>query len=120
MPKLSEVCRHVRSKNAGPFWITVDMFFKDAEAFRRWSEAPELQSEAIASAFAVPVDSVKRFPVRDLDVLKLSFPRKAPQGGVFERDMHGGQQYVRLLDVELSAGGATGHAADPLDEAAVR
>ena len=35
MPKLSDVCSHVRSKNAGPFWITVDLFFSDAETFAR-------------------------------------------------------------------------------------
>ena len=27
MPRLREVCRYVRFKNAGPFWITVDLFF---------------------------------------------------------------------------------------------
>ena len=32
MPRLADVCRHVRSKNAGPFWITVDLFFRDAQA----------------------------------------------------------------------------------------
>lgn len=109
MPKLSEVCRHVRSKNAGPFWITVDIFFKSGREFQAWSKAPALQCAAIASAFDVPVNAVKRFAVEDLDVLKLSFPRKVPQGGALERDMHGGQQYIRLLNVELSACGA----ADP-------
>jgi hypothetical protein len=34
-------------------------------------------------------------------VVKISYPRARPQGGACERDMHGGQQYVRLLDVEL-------------------
>ncbi|MEA2725650.1 MAG: hypothetical protein QOF70_125, partial [Acetobacteraceae bacterium] len=29
MPRLGDVCRHIRSKNAGPFWITVDLFFRD-------------------------------------------------------------------------------------------
>jgi hypothetical protein len=40
---------------------------------------------------------VKRFEVPDLAVLKISYPRATPQGGTYERDMHGGQQYVRLL-----------------------
>ena len=44
---------------------------------------------------------IKRFAVPDLHVVKLSYPRPHPQGGAAERDMHGGQQYVRLLDVEL-------------------
>jgi hypothetical protein len=42
MPKIGEICSHVRSKNAGPFWITVDLFF-DAEAtFKRYRDAPAL------------------------------------------------------------------------------
>jgi hypothetical protein len=101
MPRLVDVCRHVRSKNAGPFWITVDLFFHDAGAYARWADAPALQSAALAPLFGVPAASVKRFQVPDLCVLKLSYPRQAPQGGALERDMHGGQQYVRLLDLEL-------------------
>ena len=31
----------------------------------------------------------------------MSYPRAEPQGGVLERDMHSGQQYVPLLDLEL-------------------
>lgn len=101
MPRLAEVCRHLRSKNAGPFWITVDLFFQDAQAFARWNDAPALQNGALAPLFGVPAESVKRFAVPGLCVLKLSYPRQAPQGGALERDMHGGQQYVRLLDLEL-------------------
>ena len=101
MPRLSEVCRHVRSKNAGPYWITVDLFFKDAEHYGRWAASGALQPEAVARVFGVAAGNVKRFEVPQLQVVKLSFPRQVPQGGVHERDMHGGQQYVRLLDVEL-------------------
>lgn len=104
MPKISEVCRHVRSKNAGPFWITVDLFFKGKAQFLAWENARELQCDSIASLFDVDITTVRRFAVPELDVLKISFPRKIPQGGVFERDMHGGQQYVRLLDIELTSG----------------
>jgi hypothetical protein len=34
-------------------------------------------------------------------MLKISFPRKKPQGWMGERDMHAGQHYARLLDVEI-------------------
>ncbi|MCE3290494.1 MAG: hypothetical protein K0R83_2506, partial [Caulobacter sp.] len=33
MPKLREVCRHVRSKVAGPFWVTMDLMFESQEAY---------------------------------------------------------------------------------------
>ncbi len=102
MPRVSEACRHVRSKNAGPFWITLDLSFVDQEAFDRHVDSSALQAEAIGELFDVDAATVKRFPVPDLLVLKISYPRKRPQGGPMERDMHGGQQYVRLLDVELT------------------
>lgn len=101
MPKLSEVCRHVRSKNAGPFWITLDLSFPDRETFDRYAEASVLQPTAIGALFGVDPKQVKLFRVPDLSVIKISYPRRSPQGGTMERDMHGGQQYIRLLDVEL-------------------
>lgn len=100
MPKLRDVC-HVRSKVAGPFWITLDLFFKDRDVFDKYAESPSLQAEAIGALYEVEPSTVKRFVVSDLMVIKLSYPRTDPQGGVFERDMHGGQQFVRALNVEL-------------------
>jgi hypothetical protein len=101
MPQLHEVCRHVRSKNAGPFWITVDLFFRDADAYAKHANTASLQVESVARTFGVQPAEVKRFELPDLAVLKLSYPRAKPQGGALERDMHGGQQYVRLLGVEV-------------------
>lgn len=101
MPRLSEVCRHVRSKNAGPFWVTVDLFFNGAEPYRRYHDHPALGTHAVARLFAVDPAHVKRFSVDALHVVKISFPRPSPQGGIVERDMHGGQLSMRLIDLEL-------------------
>ena len=102
MPKLEEVCHQIRSKNAGPFWISVDLFFRDREAFDRYAGAKELQPRQLAPLFGVRTDQVECHLVPDLAVLKISYPRRDPQGGMIERDLHGGQQYVRIVDLELS------------------
>lgn len=102
MIRLEHATRYVRSKNAGPFWVTFDIFFADAEAFTLYHAAPELSDAAIAGLYGVAADSVRRFPVPGLSVLKISIPRASPQGGALERDMHSGQLFVRLLDLELS------------------
>jgi hypothetical protein len=102
--KLREVCRHVRSKNAGPFWVTVDICFDSRESFDRYCKSEALSARAFAAAFGVDATMVKRFVVKELNVLKVSYPRESAQGGVVERDMHRGQQYVRLLDLELDGG----------------
>ncbi|ASG25302.1 DUF4387 domain-containing protein [Nitrospirillum viridazoti] len=102
MPKIAEVCRHVRSKNAGPFWITVDFFFADDDSFARYRDAPELGPDLFARLFGTDPAGVKRVPVDALRMIKISYPRPHPQGWRHERDMHGGQQFARLLSVELA------------------
>ena len=102
MIRLEEAARYVRSKNAGPFWVTFDIFFTNHETFKRYHEAPELADAAIADLYGVAAGSIRRFPVPSLSVLKISIPRTAPQGGELERDMHSGQLFVPLLGVKLS------------------
>jgi hypothetical protein len=101
MPKLRDVCRHIRSKNAGPFWITVDLFFDGPENYAKYASTERLNPALLASLYGTEPQYVKRSAVDDLHIVKISYPRAKPQGGVVERDMHGGQQFVRLLDIEL-------------------
>ena len=102
MPRLADVCRHVRSKNAGPFWVTIDLFFDGEDTFRRHHEDAAISGDAIAAIYGVDPGLVRRFVVETLHVVKITMPRQAPQGGVHERDMHSGQHYVRLLELALS------------------
>lgn len=101
MATVNEVCSHVRSKNAGPFWVTVDLFFKDDAMFERYAASPALGGETFARLFGADPAMVKHFPVKSLHMIKISYPRTSPQGGMVERDLHAGQQFVRLLDIDL-------------------
>ncbi|MBL8553303.1 MAG: DUF4387 domain-containing protein [Phenylobacterium sp.] len=101
MTTVRDACRHVRSKNAGPYWVTVDLFFRDADHFARYAGSPALGPTLFARLFGADPALVQHHRVADLDILKVSYPRTSPQGGEVERDMHCGQQFVRLLDIEL-------------------
>jgi hypothetical protein len=101
MPTVNEVCSHVRSKNAGPFWVTFDLFFDGQENFERYARSPSLSADLFAQMFGADPTLVKHFVVDSLKMLKISYGRPHSQGGMVERDMHCGQQFVRLLDVEL-------------------
>jgi hypothetical protein len=101
MPKLQEVCRHIRSKNAGPFWITFDLFFTDGESYERYKSSPALSAKSIACLFDVDPAFVRIFAIDLLGVVKISIPRRQPQGGAVERDMHAGQQFIPLMDVKV-------------------
>jgi len=98
---VKDVCRHVRSKNAGPFWVTIDLFFDGEENFMKYADSEALGPATLSRLFDADPALVKRFKVPGLNIVKLSYARTSPQGGMVERDMHCGQQYVRLLGVEL-------------------
>ena len=101
MAKLHEIAKYIRSKNAGPFWVTVDIFCDTDEAYRRVAESPVISAETVAALYGTDAEAVKLFRLPDLKVVKLSFPRRRPQGSPGERDMHSGQQYIPLLDLEI-------------------
>jgi len=101
MVKVRHVCHHVRSKNAGPYWVTFDFFFDGPENYRKYSSSPALSPELFARLYGTDPSLVKTVHVEDLSIIKISYPRASPQGGMEERDMHSGQQYVRILDVDL-------------------
>lgn len=98
--KVGEQLKKIRSKNAGPFWITVDVFCGDDETFQKMNR--QLSSRLIADLYRVPEDTLKRFEIPSLSVLKFSFPRSVVQGGRFDRDMHGAQMSVLLAELDLS------------------
>jgi Domain of unknown function (DUF4387) len=101
MPRLKDVCRYVRSKNAGPFWVTVDLFFDSEDSYQQHHADPAISAESVAAIYGVDAAHVKRFDVKSLNMVKISYPRTTPQGGVLERDMHSGQQFVPLLELQL-------------------
>lgn len=102
MVKIRDVCRHVRSKNAGPFWVTIDLFFDGPENFQRYGLSESLGPELFESLYGTNPDWVRRFAVESLNVVKISYPRPHPQGWRGERDMHQGQSFARLLDIDIA------------------
>jgi hypothetical protein len=96
---IASVARLVRSKNAGPFWITIDIFFDTGADYRVYHR--EITAARVAAIYRVDEMSVRIFGIPQLRVTKVSFPRPVTQGGPFDRDVHAGQQHVPLLSVPL-------------------
>ena len=100
MPELGSIVEKVRSKNAGPFWLTVDIFCGSPEAYVRVANG--LSSERVAQLFKVEEATLKRFDIADLNVVKFSLPRPAIQGTRADRDMHGAAWAVLLEEMEIA------------------
>ena len=96
---LGDIVEKVRSKNAGPFWLTVDIFCGDGARFDRVSKA--LKTRAIAAAVGADQQLVKRFDIAELHVVKFSFPRPQIQGSRRDRDMHGAAIGALIAELRL-------------------
>lgn len=96
---LEETAKYVRSKNAGPFWMTIDIFCDDDASYNKVKNSPNLTAERVREIYGA--SQVDKYELDDLRVVKFSMPRPYPQGSPHDADMHAGQQYVQLLDIEL-------------------
>ena len=101
MVTVSELSKYVRSKNAGPFWITMDIFCDEEQNYQRIKQSPNMTADVIGRQYEVDPDLVKIFFIDDIQVIKVSIPRKVPQGDPYERDMHAGQQYIELARLPI-------------------
>jgi len=94
MPRLSDLAR-VRSKNAGPFWLTIDLFCEDYDA------VAAIPTAAFAARLNQDEAAFQRYDLPDLGVVKLSLPRPVVQGAFADRDMHGAGWGAALQGMEV-------------------
>ena len=99
---LDDLALEVRSKNAGPFWMTLDVFLPDDAAYRVADLM--ITPDVIAGLYQVSPGSLRIFRIPALRVIKVSFPRPQPQGGLHDRDTHAGQHHVPLASLPVPAG----------------
>ena len=100
MPEVGRIAEKVRSKNAGPFWLTIDIFCGDARSYQQ--VVAGLSTERVAQALNVPQDTLKRFDIADLHVIKISLPRPTVQGSIDDRDMHGAAWSSVIAELEIN------------------
>jgi hypothetical protein len=98
-PTLGDLALEVRSKNAGPFWVTMEVFMRDAAGYALVADENFINEHVIARLYAVDPADVRLFRIPALNVVKLSFPRPVPQGSLKDRDMHAGQHHVPLASL---------------------
>lgn len=99
MARLRDRAEKVRSKNAGPFWLTIDIFCGEKTVFQDVCE--NLSNVDIANVLDVDKTELKRFEIASLNVLKISLPRPQIQGSIRDRDMHGASWAAIIGEMEI-------------------
>lgn len=99
--KLVDCARVIRSKNAGPTTLTLDLMFDTEAQFRMASASPSLTAAAIAPLYGLDGTQVQVIACAPALAIKVVLPRRVIAGDPGDRDVYGAQQHGPLLGVEL-------------------
>lgn len=101
MPLIRDIAVVCKSKNAGPFELTIDVLFDSDETFERVRATGVLGPELFARLYGVAAADVLFTPYPAARAFKATLPRLVPSGDIGDTDVYGAQQHAPLLEVEL-------------------
>ena len=101
MARLDEIARVIRSKNAGPFCLTLDILFGDEFCYSRVVDAGVITRERMSELYQQPVEEVQVFHHRAALAMKVSLVRKVPAGSIRDTDLYGAQHHMLLYPLEI-------------------
>lgn len=101
MPKIREIAQICKSKNAGPFAVTIDVLFEDPAMYKRVKATGVLCPALFARLYGVAESDVLFTPYDTASAFKATLPRLVPAGDIGDTDVYGAQQHAPLLDVEI-------------------
>ncbi|MFB2863870.1 DUF4387 domain-containing protein [Aeromonas sp. MdU4] len=92
----------IRSKNAGPYELVLDIMFKTREDYQRVKYAEQLTPQLIAKLYNVKPDMIHRIIwFEPANAVKIIMPRDIVSGSVGDNDVYGAQQHAPLLSIEF-------------------
>ncbi|WP_025597720.1 DUF4387 domain-containing protein [Burkholderia sp. WSM2230] len=101
MVRLRDIAKACKSKNAGPFHITLDIMFDDAALFDKVRASGVISAGLIASLYKVDVEQVLFTEYPPALAWKATLPRRIASGAIGDTDIYGAQQHAPLLDIEV-------------------
>ena len=99
--RLSDIAQVIRSKNAGPRRLTLDLMFATIGEYQRVAQSPALSRENLARLYGLPTDDVTVIPYPVGRAIKIVLSRPIMAGDPGDRDVYGAQQHTPLLGVEI-------------------
>ena len=97
MKKLIDYTKILRSKNAGPLFITFDLIFDDLNSFKKIKNY--LTKQMVSLAYNVPEEVIDFIFFEVVNSMKITFPRKTISGSLKDTDVYGCQQHTPLANI---------------------
>lgn len=102
MTKLSDISNIIRSKNSGPYELTLDIIFKSKEYFELVREKNIINENLICNLYKIEKsDIINIVEFEPANAIKITIKRPIPSGDLGESDVYGAQQHAPLLSIEF-------------------
>ena len=103
MAILGEIAKVVRSKNAGPFVMTLDIMFPSKNTYEKVVASGFFTKQLFSDLYNIDNEKIKIFHYDIANTIKISMPRPYFQGDIEDGDNYAGQQYgpLVLLDIPI-------------------
>jgi hypothetical protein len=101
--KIADIAQFVTSKNAGPFLLTVDIVFGDAESYKRFKTQRPLTKAGVAELYGISPEHV--LDIIEFDpayAIKITMRRPMGSGAIGETDVYGAQQHVPIAEFDIA------------------
>ena len=102
MTKLSDISNIIRSKNSGPYELTLDIIFKSKEYLELVREKNIINENLICNLYKIEKsDIINIVEFEPANAIKITIKRPIPSGDLGESDVYGAQQHAPLLSIEF-------------------
>lgn len=99
---LTELTNIVRSKNSGPYELTLDMMFKTRRIYEYVRDQRVINEKVICALYQIEPDQIINIICFDpADAIKVTIDRPICSGDLGETDVYGAQQHAPLLQISI-------------------
>ena len=99
---LTDVAAVIRSKNAGPYELTLDIMFKEEKHYLFLKKIDYFTRELFAGLYGIGADKVLKIVYFDpAFAVKCTLVRSLASGAIGDSDVYGAQQHAPLLFLKV-------------------
>lgn len=101
--KLTDIAGIIRSKNSGPYELTLDIMFSSRDWYERVRDAGVINEAIVCELYRITPDQIINIiAFEPANAIKITIARPICSGDLGETDVYGAQQHAPLLGLSFT------------------
>lgn len=102
MTSIRDFASVLRSKNASPYTVTLDIIFDSMDEYETVKKDDLFDDSTIADAYGIQPEEIKDVIYFDpANAVKITLDRAVVSGHIGDTDVYGAQQYAPILSIDF-------------------